>query len=79
MLLISHSLARFVSQNTTDINSGRAFDQLKQSFPTWEEVRLAAPGQLLCTIPWVLTAHAPWDAMTQAGLQRRFGAAGWQT
>lgn len=27
-----------LSQNTTDNNSRRAFDSLKQAFPTWEEV-----------------------------------------
>jgi len=27
-----------LSQNTTDNNSRRSFDSLKQAFPTWEEV-----------------------------------------
>ncbi len=31
-----------LSQNTSDVNSGRAFEALKRSMPTWEEV-LAAP------------------------------------
>jgi len=31
-----------LSQNTSDINSGRAYDELRRRFPTWEEV-LAAP------------------------------------
>lgn len=36
------SLVRtLLSQNTTDITSGRAFKQLKQRFPSWEAVRLA--------------------------------------
>ncbi|KAL4430892.1 hypothetical protein ABPG75_006148 [Micractinium tetrahymenae] len=38
------SLVRtLLSQNTTDITSGRAFATLKQRFPTWEAVR-AAPA-----------------------------------
>ena len=28
-----------LSQHTSDINSGRAYEQLVQTFPTWEEVR----------------------------------------
>ncbi len=28
-----------LSQHTSDINSGRAYDQLVQTFPTWEQVR----------------------------------------
>lgn len=35
-----------LSQHTSDINSGRAYDQLVQTFPTWEEVR-DAPTQLV--------------------------------
>jgi endonuclease-3 len=33
-----------LSQNTTDANSGRAFEQLTARFPTWEAV-LAAPAR----------------------------------
>tara|TARA_B100000795_G_scaffold245576_1_gene210765 strand:+ start:50 stop:1048 length:999 start_codon:yes stop_codon:yes gene_type:complete len=37
------SLVRTIlSQNTTDITSARAFRQLKQEFPTWEEVENAS-------------------------------------
>jgi endonuclease-3 len=32
----------FLSQSTSDLNSGRAFAELKKRYPTWEEV-LAAP------------------------------------
>ena len=32
-----------LSQNTTDVNSHRAFAKLKAQFPTWEEVRTADP------------------------------------
>ena len=33
-----------LSQNTTDVNSHRAFASLKAAFPTWEEVRTADPA-----------------------------------
>ena len=32
-----------LSQNTTDVNSARAFAALKQRFPTWEEVLALSP------------------------------------
>ncbi len=35
-----------LSQHTTDVNSGRAFDSLKQRFPTWEAVREADPAEI---------------------------------
>lgn len=35
-----------LSQHTSDINSGRAFDRLKRKYPTWEAV-LAAPTEEL--------------------------------
>ena len=35
-----------LSQNTSDINSGRAYDALRQRFPTWEAVREAAPEEI---------------------------------
>lgn len=31
-------IACILSQHTSDVNSGRAFDRLKQRFPTWEAV-----------------------------------------
>src|ERR1700693_6351615 len=33
-----------LSQHTSDINSERAYTQLVQTFPTWEEVRDAPTG-----------------------------------
>ncbi|KAK9862353.1 hypothetical protein WJX84_000490, partial [Apatococcus fuscideae] len=33
-----------LSQNTTDTTSNRAFTSLKAAFPTWDDVRTAAPG-----------------------------------
>jgi len=35
-----------LSQNTSDVNSHRAFQQLKETFPTWEEVRQAPLGDV---------------------------------
>jgi len=35
-----------LSQNTTNTNSHRAFSQLKESFPTWDQVRTARPARV---------------------------------
>jgi len=35
-----------LSQNTTDVNSHRAFQALKKRFATWEEVRTAVPAEV---------------------------------
>ena len=35
-----------LSQNTSDVNSHRAFDRLKERFPKWESVRAARPSQI---------------------------------
>ncbi len=35
-----------LSQHTSDINSGRAYEQLVQTFPTWEEVRDAPTNKV---------------------------------
>ena len=37
-------IGTILSQNTSDVNSGRAFDALKAAFPTWEAV-MRAPGR----------------------------------
>jgi endonuclease-3 len=39
-----------LSQNTSDVNSGRAYDALRQQFPTWEAVREAAPEEIATAI-----------------------------
>jgi endonuclease-3 len=36
-----------LSQNTNDVNRDRAFEQLKEQFPTWEEVRDAELDELV--------------------------------
>lgn len=35
-----------LSQNTTNTNSHRAFQQLKEAFPSWEQVRVAKPSKV---------------------------------
>jgi endonuclease III len=40
----------FLSQNTNDLNSGRAFEALKVRYPTWEAVLAAPVGELAETI-----------------------------
>jgi endonuclease-3 len=36
-----------LSQNTNDLNRDRAFEQMRERFPTWEKVRDANPAQLV--------------------------------
>jgi endonuclease III len=44
--LIGELVGTILSQNTSDVNSSRAFESLKQSFPDWERVIAAKPAQL---------------------------------
>jgi len=39
-----------LSQNTSDVNSGRAFAALRGRFPTWEELARARPAQVASAI-----------------------------
>jgi endonuclease-3 len=41
---IDELILTILSQNTTDLNSQRAFEKLKNTYPTWEDV-LAAPQE----------------------------------
>lgn len=43
---LSVLLATVLSQNTSDVNSGRAFDTLKRTFETWEKLAEADVGQV---------------------------------
>lgn len=43
-------IATILSQNTSDVNSGRAFDALKAAFPTWEKAMRAPVGRLAAVI-----------------------------
>ena len=58
------SLVRTIlSQNTNDINSGRAYSNLRAQFPSWEDVLNADVQEIADTIktPWrgsrILTAN----------------------
>ena len=44
--IIDEVVATVLSQHTSDLNSGRAFAQLKDKFPGWEQVLEASAGQV---------------------------------
>ena len=44
--IIDEIIATVLSQHTSDVNSERAFAQLKDRFPTWEQVADADPGEV---------------------------------
>jgi endonuclease-3 len=44
--VIDEIIATVLSQNTSDVNSGRAFARLKELFPAWELVLQAPVGQV---------------------------------
>jgi endonuclease-3 len=44
--VVDEVVATVLSQHTSDTNSERAFAQLKESFPTWEEVADASPERV---------------------------------
>jgi len=43
---LSELIATILSQNTSDLNSHRAFGNLKERFPTWEEARKASQEEI---------------------------------
>ncbi len=43
-------IATILSQHTSDLNSGRAYQQLVMAFPTWEAVRDAATDKIAAAI-----------------------------
>ena len=43
-------VSTILSQNTNDINRDRAFNALRERFPTWEEVRDADPSDVIAAI-----------------------------
>ncbi|MCJ7567611.1 MAG: endonuclease III [Anaerolineales bacterium] len=53
-------VSTILSQNTNDINRDRAFNALRERFPTWEEVRDADPSDVI-------------DAIHSAGLANQKG------
>src|SRR5215813_10367407 len=48
--VIDEVVATVLSQHTSDINSERAFAQLKDRFPGWEQVAAAPAGQIAAAI-----------------------------
>ncbi|MBN1120170.1 MAG: endonuclease III [Anaerolineae bacterium] len=44
---VDELVSTILSQNTNDVNRDRAFDTLKERFPTWEEVRDADPDAVI--------------------------------
>ena len=48
--VLDYVVGTILSQNTTDVNSGRAFASLKAAFPTWEEVREAKASDVADSI-----------------------------
>lgn len=44
--IIDQVVATVLSQNTSDVNSGRAFTRLKERFPSWEQVADAPPDEV---------------------------------
>ncbi|MHA1653545.1 MAG: endonuclease III domain-containing protein [Candidatus Thorarchaeota archaeon] len=64
-----------LSQNTNDVNSGRAFESLRSKFPTWEDV-LAAPESEVAQAIRVSGAYhvkAKRIKSTLAEIQKRVG------
>ncbi len=43
---LSELMATILSQNTSDLNSHRAFKNLKRRYPTWQDVHLASRGEI---------------------------------
>lgn len=43
-------VSTILSQNTNDLNRDRAFEALRQRFPSWEAVRDAPPAQVIAAI-----------------------------
>ncbi len=43
-------ISTILSQNTTDTNSDRAYQSLRQRFPTWEDVLVADPAEIAAAI-----------------------------
>ncbi len=43
-------IGTILSQNTSDVNSGRAFDALKAAFPSWEAAMRAPVGRIAAAI-----------------------------
>lgn len=47
---VDELVSTILSQNTNDTNRDRAFKSLRQSFPSWEQVREAVPSSVVAAI-----------------------------
>jgi endonuclease-3 len=47
---VDELVSTILSQNTNDTNRDRAFESLRRHFPTWEQVRDAAPASVVAAI-----------------------------
>ena len=47
---VDELVSTILSQNTNDINRDRAFDRLRERFPSWDEVRDARPEEVIDAI-----------------------------
>jgi endonuclease-3 len=47
---VDELISTILSQNTNDTNRDRAFESLRQRFPSWEVVRDAGPGPVIAAI-----------------------------
>ena len=47
---VDELVSTILSQNTNDTNRDRAYQSLRNQFPTWEEVRIADPASVVTTI-----------------------------
>lgn len=45
---LSELIATILSQNTSDVNSGRAFQRLREAFPTWQQI-IEAPAEAVAS------------------------------
>ncbi len=57
---VDELVSTILSQNTNDINRDRAYQSLRDRFPTWESVRDAPPGAIV-------------EAIRRAGLANQKG------
>ena len=72
---LSELIAVVLSQNTSDVNSGRAFESLRRRFPAWEAVRDADEADIATAIRagGLATLKAPRIKAILQELTRRFG------
>jgi endonuclease III len=63
---LSELILTILSQATTDINSRRAFENLKRRFPNWESARRARPSSIAAAIKSCGLANAKSESIKNA-------------